>query len=170
MERRLKIFLVLFFCIIVLSLFQCKIYHSSSVSGELISHSDCLNSTSGGDRSSAEDIDSNYEIIRYKYEDGVLRLTHENSVFNCCPGEINATVSIKNSSIVINEKEKSAECSCMCLYKLDYKIDGLTPSVYNFTIFSKYIPEENNKITFTIDLLKNSQGVFYFQRDTYPWI
>jgi len=170
MERRLKIFPVLFFCIIILFLFQCKIYHSSSVSGELVSHSDCLNSTSGGDRSSVVDADSAYEIIRYKYNDGVLRLTHENSVFNCCPGEISATVSIENSIIAIKEKEKSAECSCMCLYRLDYKIDGLTPSVYNFAIFSKYIPEHDNKIIITIDLLKNPQGVFYFQRDTYPWI
>ncbi len=162
--------LILFIVIVIFSFCECKTSGSSSPTGKLISNSDCLKSTSNGNNLTTSSNDPAYEIISYKYDGNVLKITHQNAAFNCCPGKIGGKTIIESKKILINEKESKSECCCTCLYRLNYEITELIPDNYTLIIFSNYIPNKNHTLICNIDLINNKQGVFKFSRNSYPWI
>ncbi len=156
---------------VLLFTYNCKQNSSYEPIGELISHSDCLNSTTSDNNAVfSDDNESAYEIIKYKYVDKTLYITHMNSCFNCCPGDIVSVISVENENIIIMEDEKKAQCSCLCLYNINYAIHNLEKKDYTLIISSKYIPENDNKLICHINLIEEPTGIIKFKRNTYPWI
>ena len=67
------------------------------------------------------------ETIEYKArENGLLRITHNNAIFNCVPGRIYAELIEKGQTFIIEEIEEESNANCVCPYDLGYDIGPLT--------------------------------------------
>ena len=134
--------------------------------GSLVNATDCKTFSI----KSVEEITSASETaIKYEFADGILKIEHINTAFNCCPGEITAVINIDSDLITIEAVEKKAGCHCICLYDLDYEVDGLTPGTYRLKVIEQYGIEEDIKLDFTIDLENDPSGIFSVPRNRYPW-
>lgn len=112
---------------------------------------------------------SSEDCIDYTYSsEGTLLITHVNSAFNCCPGELTADVTISGSLIIIEEYEQEAACRCNCLYDLEYRIEDVETGIYSIKIITPYV-EENEQLEFSIDLSSPTSGSYCTARDQYPW-
>ena len=49
--------------------------------------------------------DSSLDCLEYRYENETLYIKHINAGFNCCPGEIVATISLEGDTLLIEEAE-----------------------------------------------------------------
>ena len=59
------------------------------------------------------------ETIEYKArENGLLRITHNNAIFNCVPGRIYAELIEKGQTFIIEEIEEESNANCVCLLPL----------------------------------------------------
>lgn len=66
------------------------------------------------------------EVVAYSViHDGYLYLNHQNVLFNCCPGEIGANITVEGNTITIEEYETEMGCKCICPYDLSYEIGPL---------------------------------------------
>ena len=76
------------------------------------------------------------EFIEYSViHDGFLYLNHQNVLFNCCPGELGADISVDGTTITVHEYETEQGCKCICTYDLSYEIGPLTEgTVYTICI------------------------------------
>lgn len=111
------------------------------------------------------------DCFQYQYDgSGTLTLTHVNAGFNCCPGEISATVSFIGHQIVISEFESAAECHCLCLYDLNYVLEGLEPGVYTIRFVEPYMDDGDEVLEFSVDLSSAVSGERCINRTTYPWV
>ena len=67
------------------------------------------------------------EVFSYScIHEGYLYVTHQNAIFNCCPGELKAEISSESNVITVSEWETEALCKCICPYDLSYEIGPLT--------------------------------------------
>ena len=67
------------------------------------------------------------EIVEYSViHNGYLFLNHQNVIFNCCPGELKADISVDGNIITIKEYETEMGCKCVCPYDLSYEVGPLT--------------------------------------------
>ncbi len=67
--------------------------------------------------------------------DNILKLTHINSIFNCCPEELSSSASLENNVIYIKEKESGdLMCDCLCYYDMSIELKGLEQQNYTFRI------------------------------------
>lgn len=142
---------------------------SGPPSGSLIGHSECWGYTDSKDSLLEED------CIVYEYDGwSVLTLQHLNDLFNCCPGELLAEITVENGVISIIETEslEGGGCDCVCLFDLDYEITNLPPGEYTIRIDNPYYYNEENGgiIEFTIDLTTSPSGYFCVDRPYLPWI
>lgn len=84
------------------------------------------NSGCKGNNTRAED-EGRVECLEYYViHEGFLYLNHQNVLFNCCPGELGADISVDDNSIIINEHETEQGCKCICTYDLSYEVGPLT--------------------------------------------
>jgi len=136
--------------------------------GELTSFSECKSLTK--DVTSPE-VSSDLDCISYIYgNDSVLYLRHINAGFNCCPDSFTATFAISEANIVIDEMEVvSMPCLCLCLFDLDYRINGLPPGVYTLRVNEPYLWEGGEPLEFTLDLTPYSSDFLCITRENYPW-
>jgi len=136
----------------------------------LSSHTGCKSFSDKSDPSEREfTVPANLECAEYIYDgNGNLALKHVNSCFNCCPGELGAEFSITENKLVITEYETEGLCCCLCLYDLDYRINGIKPGVYTIIIRPKN-PGINKGLKFTADLNFSVRGRFCEKRSSYPW-
>jgi len=110
------------------------------------------------------------DCIFYRYDGvGELNITHINAGFNCCPGELIATVDITNRIITITEGEAQSACKCLCLYDVEYEIVDLAPGTYTIRFVEVYTNEKDEMLEYTVDLSEEPSGLHCVERDHYPW-
>jgi hypothetical protein len=110
------------------------------------------------------------ECIEYEYDGAsILRLKHINAGFNCCPGEIDATISVSNNMILIEDREEAQGCFCQCLFDLQYEILELGRGEYTLAITGPYIQDTDERLLFNLRLAGPSSGIFCVNRTHYPW-
>ncbi|MHC1705489.1 MAG: hypothetical protein AB9846_16435 [Tenuifilaceae bacterium] len=142
--------------------------NNSSVTGQLVSNTICKNQMLTKNQNSF--VENNQSCIRYVYVESTqtLRITHENSGFNCCPGELSVNIKIDGNTITIEELEELPECHCLCLYDLEIEVYNVKPLQYLLIIQEPYIGE-NEPLSFIIDINDNPTGAFCVTRNNYPW-
>ena len=163
----LKIFTVFTLFLLTCCTENTTTQNNGDAAGSLTQFSACTYMDTGNIHS--YDHTSNEDCIDYIYtNDGTLMLTHVNSGFNCCPGELTADITISNNKITIEEHEEVAGCHCNCLYDIEYRIDNLSAGVYTIEIITPYV-DETEYLEFTMDLSSPTTGSFCTTRDNYPW-
>lgn len=116
------------------------------------------------------EITPDMDCIVYDYEwTGVLRITHVNAGFNCCPGEIVADITVSNDTITIGEGETDPKCHCLCLFDVEYEIRNLPPGRYVLRVGELYIQEGDEPLVDRLDLEKTPSCCFCVARNHYPW-
>jgi len=109
------------------------------------------------------------DCLQWNYDgSSVLTLTHIDAGFNCCPGDISATVQISGNNITITEAETQQGCHCLCLFDVYYRIENLSPGTYTITLTGLYL-EDDQFIQLQIDLSEEPAGTECFDRGYYPW-
>ncbi len=63
-----------------------------------------------------------------------LSITHKNTVFNCCPGEIKAEINVEQNLITLREYETESLCDCVCPYDLFLTLSQLVQKEYTIKI------------------------------------
>ena len=96
--------------------------------------------------------------VEYEYDIALLRLTHVNAGFNCCPGELSADIIVRDATIEIHEQQEKNGCRCDCLYDIEFEIWGLVPGEYTIKIVEPLLPPGNEEITFAVDLSEPKHG------------
>ncbi len=138
--------------------------------GVITGHSDC-----GGYPTAKRfaPVPTNQSSVYYSYDgQGKLDLHHMNAGFNCCP-IIVCVITIDGNTITVQEKETFDElggCHCLCLFDVDYEINGLSPGEYNIKFIELYTIESDEKLEFTITLEDSgTTGSYTVNRNHYPW-
>ena len=139
----------------------------AELSGKLISNSNCksgLKSSTVG-----TDVADSLSCVEYSFDKAnhKLNLTHINAAFNCCPEDLYVQASLNGNTIVVEESEKSAACSCNCLYDLEIELSGVGAENYTIKFIEPYANE--SEIIFEVDLANTSEGEFCVTRKEYPW-
>ena len=115
-----------------------------------------------------DDVQSVSECVYFEY-DGVslLHIIHENTVFNCCPLQFEASVELSGMEIIVTESEVLIEggCMCICLFDFDYYVQNIPPGVYTLTVNGMYLYGEP-PVSFEIDLTEPGIGLGCVER---PW-
>jgi hypothetical protein len=111
------------------------------------------------------------DCIEFSYDrENTLTLKHINAGFNCCPGEITASIDISSNRIIIVENENEQGCDCLCLFDVQYRIFNLPPGQYIIQIIGLYLYESDEPVEVEVDLSETPSGMFCFSRAHYPWI
>ena len=98
-----------------------------------------------------------------------LHLRHINAGFNCCPGELSASITVDKGIITITEKEREAACRCNCLYDLEFVINNLSAGTYRIVVMEPYLPAGADALDFMVELAKTPSGSHCVVRTGYPW-
>ncbi len=106
--------------------------------------------------------------VVYSYNNGILNMKHINAGFNCDPGNLSATVTLKNDTIIIQEHEVQSGVKCLCLFDLDIELSNVLPQVYTIKFVEPYAPKEQ-PLTFKVDLNKSPEDAYCVNRKKYPW-
>ena len=157
--------LAIMFCVITC---ENENQTNQTFSGKMISHSACKSKKSTTIDSDTPDTLS---CVEYNYEasTGKLILKHINAGFNCCPQEINGTVTLNNDTIIIEEKESGGFCDCECLFDLDFEVTGLEAKTY-VVRFIEPLWNRPDKLIFNVDLSVLTSDSYCMVRKNYPWI
>ncbi len=141
--------------------------NTTEISGSLTKHTDCKNDLKSNKVTGTPD---SLSCVEYSYNSssGILKLTHINAGFNCCPENLYCTISTSSDTIIIQEYEQAALCRCNCLYDLEIEILGLTTEKYVLKFIEPYAGD-SKKIIFEIDLSAAQEGSFCVVRHNYPW-
>lgn len=112
--------------------------------------------------------------IEYDYDGaGLLRLTHINSGFNCCPQELTIEMFVyTNGHIYVEEAEDfggGESCPCLCLYDLECESSGVEPGIYLVNVEEPYLNANDAPLIFSLDLSEACSGTYCVYRDQYPW-
>lgn len=140
---------------------------NNPVSASLTSHSDCKNSKKNQQVSTPADTLS---CVEYRYDpvEKILKISHLNAGFNCCPGELDCKADIQNRELIITESEEEAGCNCMCLFDLEIEITDLEPGIYTLRMAEPYIGQQA-LLKDTLDLNAAPSGSFCVVRKDYPY-
>lgn len=110
------------------------------------------------------------ECVEYEYSNNTLYLKHTNAAFNCCPKKIKFDYSLINNVIIVTEIEEEAACNCLCLYDLNYEIEGLPTGRYVLKFTPTYLPSTEEILETEINLDEDVTGEYCINRYSYPWI
>ncbi len=112
-----------------------------------------------------------FDCFEYSMETGGgLLLNHINAGLNCCPGTIQADISIEGRTITISEREgDDAEwCHCLCLYDIEYLFTGISTGRWTI-IFKGPYTGDGPDLEGTVDIAPGESGKVCLERDIYPW-
>ncbi len=139
----------------------------STLTGKLISNSDCKSSKSANLKTDTPD---SLTCIDYTFDasSNKLSITHINAGFNCCHDSLYCKISISGDTIIIQELEKTSLCNCDCLYDLNIEINGVEAKKYQVKFIEPYSGEQE-KIVMGLDLTKDKEGSYCVTRKEYPW-
>lgn len=166
MKKIVYLFLPLFlFCFLI----SCEKENTNNKSqGRVIEKSGCKNFS----LKSLSEISSDATQVDYLYntETKELTLTHLNAGFNCCPEDINCSVSLTNDTIVIEEKEKLGYdvCCCNCLYDLTILVTNIELKKYVIKFIEPYYLGKEQLI-FEADMKETEGSIVVDRDDHYPW-
>ena len=140
----------------------------NEINGELVFSSSCKNESII--LSDSISVPDTLSCVYYSYDQANMKLNlkHVNSVFNCCPESLYCDFSLQGDTILIKEHEASALCNCLCIYDLDMVISGIEYKNYIIKIVEPYI-NENERISFKIDLKQEITGSYCVVRKYYPY-
>ncbi len=136
--------------------------------GQLTSATECksfMKSTLTGPGSSSESA----VLYDYDADTRILTLTHVNAGFNCCPGELSATVTVSEGTVTIAEREREAGCHCNCLFDLGIEVRNLPAGEWSIVFDEPYRHADDAAISFTVDLRSEPSGEHSVPRRFYPW-
>lgn len=144
--------------------------NESTVSGKVISNSECKKHAATNSQSLIED-DHRISSIEYSYNPStkILSISHINAGFNCCPGKLSCNAKLTGSTITITESEEKSLYDCLCLYDLNIEIAGVELQKYSIVTIEPYVGNLP-KLNFDIDLTKTTFGTYKVVRDSYPWM
>ena len=96
------------------------------------------------------DTEGSKEIVEYRViHDGYLYISHQNAIFNCCPGELGADISTEGNTITVTEYETENGCKCICSYDLSYEVGPLAEGeTYRIIIGKKGEEQKVAEFTF----------------------
>ncbi len=111
--------------------------------------------------------DSN--CIIYEFDStNTLFITHQNTIFNCCPDSLFADITIDGDIISVHEYESlvSGGCDCICPWGLEMEINDLIPGLYTIQAHGPYIRHWDTTIfnyvydtlTVMVDLIYEPSG------------
>ena len=113
------------------------------------------------------------DCLQFAYgADSVLRITHINAGFNCCPDSFGVQVDFADNVITITESEYvTSYCRCLCLYDIEYSISGLDKKKYTIRVIEPYVIayDMDPSLEFDVDFSKTQSGEFCVIRLQYPW-
>ncbi|MFO7652312.1 MAG: hypothetical protein R6X25_00660 [Candidatus Krumholzibacteriia bacterium] len=113
--------------------------------------------------------DPRQECLHLNYDGaGTLALRHENTAFNCCP-KYTAEVTVTGGVITVVEVETAADCDCVCLYDLDYRVEDLTPGEYMVYVEANYLQPGDVPAGGRVALDGPTTLSLCEDRDRYPW-
>ena len=138
-----------------------------SVTATMVSYSDCKGLEK---QKTSDENPTALTCINYSYNSAVRRLSlvHINGGFNCCPGKISCSVTLKGDTLLIEEKEKSSLCDCNCLFDLEMYVDGVDQKSYFIEIEEPYAGDQA-KLNFMFDPSVATEGSVCVTRNMYPW-
>jgi hypothetical protein len=134
--------------------------------GQLIGHSAC----GGFVDTRFSDIPPTQEAVAWEYDGaGNLYLHRINAGFNCC-SNIYGDITFAANAINVTDREDGEFCYCLCLYDINYELNGVRPDLYTVTFVELYTAEGDALLQFTIELRPEpSSGIFVVDRSVYPW-
>jgi len=70
--------------------------------------------------------------IELAVEDGRLHVVHRNATYNCCPDDIEVTLSVEGTSVTVTEREDltTGGCFCLCCYDVEATAVDLPTGAY----------------------------------------
>ena len=138
-----------------------------SLTGKLISNSDCKNLKSANEADYTPD---SLSCIDYSFDskNNILTIQHVNAGFNCCPDSLYCNATLKNDTIIVQEFETGGLCNCNCLYDLQIELNGVDSKKYQVKFIEPYAGE-NKEILFEMDLENTNEGNYCVIRKQYPW-
>jgi hypothetical protein len=145
-----------------------EIANEVDFSCQVVKQSECLSNTFRANQASTTA--DNETAVSYEYDNdtGVLKLTHMNAGFNCCPGEIFTFAKLESDTIYIEEYESEAACRCNCLYDIDMVAQGVSVGTYTVS-FSEPYAKPGDELVFKVDLKNKPTGKHSQKRIGYPW-
>lgn len=171
--KKMSIFLLALSLLIIISCKQDENIIPFNPNAHLVSYHGCKTFPQESGASSQFSLfhAQNQDCIEYQYfGDSILEIHHLNAGFNCCPGEVVADIDINDNLIVIRENETESGCFCLCLFDVNYRIEGLMPGIYTIIIIEPYTNDQDEKLEFTVDLSRATSGTYCVSRNHYPWI
>ncbi|MBN1552606.1 hypothetical protein JW979_14115 [bacterium] len=140
---------------------------NTAIEGGMTAWSGCLDRM---DVQGTESDDFSRDCIYWNYSsDRTLVMVHQYAAFNCCPGDIDADITMDGSAITISEYSTEAACKCNCLYRLDYAFPKLHPGRYTFQFEEPLRWQDDPVLEFSLDLEFPGSGTFCVSRTRYPW-
>ena len=112
-----------------------------------------------------------FDCFEYSYEPaGELLLTHINAGLNCCPGTIQADISIEGRTITISEREgpDAPWCHCLCLYDIEYRFTDISPGRWTI-VFKGPCTGDEADLQGEIDLAPAGSDRICLERFIDPW-
>jgi len=91
------------------------------------SHSSCKNSSN-----KSSNIQTSITLASINAKE--IRVNHNNTMFNCCPGKLEVDAQIITDTIIINESETESTCNCICPYDFEFTIGNLEYGNYVFIL------------------------------------
>lgn len=138
------------------------------IKGQFTNYSGCKNFLKSG--SEMFNTADSFSCIHYTYKSSTkeLVLQHINAGFNCCPEKLYGKFFMNGDTIIIEEFEVSALCDCNCLFDLNMELNDIAPGQYWIKFIEPYCRNQE-KLTFNIDLAKDTSGSYCVTRKQYPW-
>ncbi|MBN2381340.1 hypothetical protein JXQ70_00520 [bacterium] len=170
-ERMIQYLVYMQVLIVLAFLMACNQSDTSESASELfvqLNHGDCKEF--GADDQAASAGPSNHQdCLEIQANGNVLQLRHLNAGFNCCPAQINAEVTLEGPILTISESESEQGCHCLCLYDLDYTIQGLGPGIYTVRVVEPYLEPGDSVLECQFDMDGSSSTSCCVDRHHYPW-
>jgi hypothetical protein len=123
-------------------------------------------------KSKIQVLDSNKTIVKWNYDGENLYFKRINSGFNCGAQKLEVNMGKAGSLITLTEKGIGPLADCSCLFDFDYTVKGISIGTYTIKIVEPLVDSyrEEYKISFEIDLNKDTSGEFSQFRNFYPWM
>ncbi len=76
------------------------------------------------------------DYFRTSVAGGVILITHENALYNCCPDRFDYSISQEGNLISVVETEVlTIACACMCCYTIPVEVGPVPPGQYQIDFF-----------------------------------
>ncbi len=81
-----------------------------------------------------------------------LKITHYNTIFNCCPGELKVEKLVVGDTLKLNEYITEGFCNCICPYDITCTLYGVNYQNYVFKILKENVGHYQFNMTLSADL------------------